>query len=87
MAASIDPEKHATGEGLAPLQFRDEDGDGVLTSRETGKLYRVFPQSDGSFFAPGLWPASFPSAEAAVEAYNQKYAARGANGEVLADDE
>jgi hypothetical protein len=36
------------------LEFRDEHGDGVLTSRTSGELYRIFPQSSGQFMAPKL---------------------------------
>lgn len=53
------------------LIFEDEDG--VLTSRNTGILYRVFPQADGTFFTPRLYPGSFETAEQAIEAIRKKY--------------
>lgn len=63
---------------VKPLQFADETGDGVLTSRETGTLYRVFPQRDGTFFAPRLGfdepPVTDP--QVLIEKLNKHHAAR-----------
>ena len=56
--------------GPKPLQFADEMGDGVLTSREKRTLYRCFPQEDGRFFVShcGFFP-TLEAAQAAAQAH------------------
>ena len=61
---------------VRPLEFNDEDGDGILTSRETGRLMRVFPQSNGKFFAPGASQTAFDTAQEAVDAYQADHLQR-----------
>ena len=64
--------------GPKKLDFVDERGDGVLTSFETGRLYRIFPQETGEFFAShcGFYP-TLETAQAAAQA--DAYAAHWAN--------
>ena len=68
----------ARGVGVKALQFRDETGDGVLTSRETGELLRIFPQADGTFFAPKLPEDEYsaPDAQTLIDRLNARHAAR-----------
>ena len=56
--------------GPKSLQFADEMGDGVLTSREKRTLYRCFPQEDGRFFVShcGFFP-TLEAAQAAAQAH------------------
>lgn len=61
---------------VKPLVWRDENDDGVLTCRAQGILRRIFPQSDGTFFAPLLRPSDFPSADAAIAAFFAQHEAR-----------
>lgn len=60
---------------VKPLVFADEYGDGILTSRETGKLKRVIPQNGGGFYASSLSTEVYPTAEAAVAAYQADHVA------------
>jgi hypothetical protein len=63
---------------VKPLQFTDESGDGVLTSRETGELYRLFPQTGGNFWAPKLpiGENSDPDVSVLMDRLNRRHAAR-----------
>ena len=63
---------------VKPLKFADETGDGVLTSRETGSLFRVFPQNDGMFFAPrlGMDDGVSSDPQALIDCINKHHAAR-----------
>ena len=56
--------------GPKSLQFADEMGDGVLTSREKRTIYRCFPQEDGRFFVShcGFFP-TLEAAQAAAQAH------------------
>lgn len=61
---------------VKPLQFKDEDCDGVLTSRETGEIFRVFQHGSGQFVAPSVWPMMFDTPLAAIVAVNKRHASR-----------
>ena len=63
---------------VKPLKFADETGDVVLTSRETGSLFRVFPQNDGMFFAPrlGMDDGVSSDPQALIDCINKHHAAR-----------
>ena len=59
------------------LEFSVDPRDGVLTSRETGQLFRVFPQADGTFFAPKLPnPGPYATAEEPIALLNEQHRTR-----------
>ena len=77
MLLALQAERKAGWEAsVRPLEFNDENGDGVLTSRETGRLMRVFPQSNGKFFAPGISQTAFVTAQEAIDAYQADHLQR-----------
>jgi hypothetical protein len=57
------------------LVWVDEHGDGVLTSRETGRLKRIFPQYGGGFCASSLATELFKTPEDAMAAYQADHEA------------
>ena len=62
---------------VRPLEFSIDPRDGVLTSRETGQLFRVFPQADGTFFAPKLPnPGPYATAEEPIALLNEQHRTR-----------
>jgi hypothetical protein len=60
---------------VKPLVWVDERGDGVLTSRETGTIKRIFPQDSGRFLAPSLSTNLFKTPEEAISAYQADHEA------------
>jgi hypothetical protein len=73
LRAALDAQ--ATGVAVKPLVWVDEHGDGVLTSRETGRLIRIFPQNGGGFCAPSLATDLFKTPEDVIAAYQDDHEA------------